>query len=87
MTRFLGTFPDDKLWGNNIEWTDRPEVVRGYVIVKVVGWISPLPQNGDWYKQRMESGKTAILELSGINCPGDPKDMFFARAVFKGYEE
>lgn len=86
---FLGRFRNDKNkrifqawehtgWGNTIkifDWDER----------QLVGWLTPMPNEGDEVRIKMESGKVARFEITKMEPCGDPVDMFFADVKDVGY--
>lgn len=61
-------------WGDAINWFDWKQL-------KVVGWKTPRPKEGDELRSKMQSGGTVRFVLVNIKYERDPADMFFAQAV------
>lgn len=71
----------DNMWGSSIAWWHPEEHDSGSNIFKIVGWVSPKPQIGDYLLAKMASGKWGKLIFIKVDYCGDPPDMFFADAA------
>lgn len=81
----LGAFPDDNGWGHAIHCRKRLSDTK----FSVHGWLTPLPQIGDTFRQHMHStrktGKCAVMKFTEVRSCGDPRDMFFGEVEFIEY--
>ena len=53
---------------------------------RIVGWKPVKPEQGDLLSVPMGKG-LGIFVISQVECPGDPRDMFYAQIDFVGYKE
>ena len=67
-------------WGNSIQFTNEK-------MERVYGFKRARPENGDFLKCPMQSGKTAVWRFCDVELKRDPSDMFFANIKPVGYRE
>lgn len=77
---------DDHVWGHSFQLTDQ-EYEGMRKVSKVWGHYTPRPKNGDLLTMSMQSGRKSLWVIFDCEYPGDPRDMFFAKISFLGYED
>lgn len=71
-------------WGNHVAFQPW---VKDSPTQGIWGHKTPKPCDGDVLISPMASKRNAIFIIHDLDCPGDPPDMFFAKASFVGYED
>lgn len=56
-------------------------------VSKVAGHLTPRPQENDLMLVNMGSGEPGLYRFFDIEYCNDPKDMFFAKVDWHGYEK
>ncbi len=68
-------------------WGDCIQFSGDYKGMRIVGWKSRVPKEGDLLKVPMQSGKSGIFRIVNVDRKMDPRDMFFADIENIGYED